>query len=78
MKAGGAFSKIVWRDIDIPANKAMEEYFVLKGDTFRVRPITRLPTAVTKDICRIPAGDLKLKTKNDLDHLRSVAEEKTQ
>ena len=30
------------------------------------------------DIYKIKNGELKVKTKNDLDHLRSIAEDKTQ
>ena len=50
----------------------MEAYFDPKGDKFRGRSITTLPTVINKT-CHLPAGDLKLKTKNDLDHLRSTA-----
>ena len=66
------------RSKDILAKKAMETYFVPKGDNIRGRPITSLPTGINKDLCRRPAGDLKFKPKNDLDHLRSTAEDRTQ
>ena len=39
--------------------------------------LTNIITVTNKDLCRIPAGELKLKTKNDLDHLGSIAEEET-
>ena len=52
--------------------------FVSKDDKFRGRPITALPTVTNRELCRIPVGELKLKTKNDLDHLRSIAEDRTQ
>ena len=37
-----------------------------------------LPPVINKDFCRIPAGELELKTKNHFDHLRSIAEDRTQ
>ena len=66
------------RDIDSPANKSMQAYFVPKGDKFRGRQLPTLPTDINKDLCRILAGEMKLKTKNDLDHLRSTAEDRAQ
>ena len=56
----------------------MKVYFVFNGDKFRVKPIPTLPTVINKDLICIPAGELKFKTKNDLDHLRSKAENQTQ
>ena len=52
---------------------------VPKGDKFRGRPITFL-TIINKDLCRTPPGEIKVKlnTKNDLDHLWSIAEDRTQ
>ena len=69
---------VLRRDTDISANKAMKAYFIPKGDEFRRKPITTLSTDINKDLCRTPAGDFKLKTKTDLDHLRSIAEDRTQ
>ena len=40
--------------------------------------ISTLPTVINKDLCPIPAGELKIKTKNDFDYLRSKAEDRTQ
>ena len=56
----------------------MEAFFVLKGDKFQGRLITTLPTVINKDFIHIPAGEVTSKTKNDLDHLRSKVENKTQ
>ena len=56
---------ILRRDIDIHAKKALEAYFIPKGDKFRRRPIKTLPTSIKKDLCFQPAGELKLKTKID-------------
>ena len=50
----------------------MEACFVPKGDTFLRRPLTALTTVLKKDRCRIPAGGL------ELDHLRLIAEDRTQ
>ena len=70
------FGHILRGDLDISANKAVEAFFVPTGDTFRGRPITTLPTVINKDHIRKPKGELKFKTKNDLDRLRSVAEDR--
>ena len=62
----------------IQANKAKEVFFVPKGDKFRRRPITTLPMVIDKDHICISAGEIKFKTKNDLNHLRSLGEDRTQ
>ena len=54
----------------------MEVFFVPKGDKFRERSLKT--TVNVKDLIHIPAGELKLKTNYDLDHLRSIAEDRTQ
>ena len=58
----------------------METFFVPKDDNFRGRPITTLPSTNNhhKDLIRIDIGELKFKTKNDLYHLRSIADDRTQ
>ena len=50
----------------------MEAYFVPKADKFLGRSMTTLPTVINKDLGRLPASDLKIKTKKELDHLRSI------
>ncbi|GFR97646.1 hypothetical protein ElyMa_000997800 [Elysia marginata] len=72
------FGHILRRDIEIPANKSMEAYFVRKGGKFLGRPITTLPNALNKDLSRLPTGELRLKTNEDLDHLRSIAQDRQQ
>ncbi|GFS00368.1 hypothetical protein ElyMa_002812800 [Elysia marginata] len=62
---------ILRRDIEIPANKSMEAYFVRKDGKFLGRPIRTLPNVLNKDLSRLPTGELRLKTNEDLDHLRS-------
>ena len=76
MKAVGAYFDIIilMRDIDIPANKVLEASFVPKEDKFRGRPISTLLTVINKDLNRTPTGELKFKTKNYLNHLTSIAE----
>ena len=59
------------------SKQSHEAFFVLKGDKFRGRPVTALPTVDNKDLIRIPARELKFKTRNDLDHLRSIAKDRT-
>ena len=40
--------------------------------------MTTLLTVINKDLCHIPTGEVKLNIKNGLDHLRPVAEDRTQ
>ena len=63
------FGKILRRDVDIPGNKSMKAYFVPKDDKFLGRQITILPTADNKDLCRMPASEPKLKTKNKAEEI---------
>ena len=49
-----------------------------KGEEFRGSHITTLPTVIKEDLFCIPAGALKLTTKNDLNHLMSTIEVITQ
>ena len=56
----------------------METFFVPKVDKFLGRPITAMLQVMSKELSRIPTGELKLKTKNDLDHLISIAKDRTQ
>ncbi|GFR68057.1 hypothetical protein ElyMa_005599000 [Elysia marginata] len=72
------FGHILRRDIEIPANKSMEAYFVCKGEKFLGRPITTLPNVLNKDLSRLATGELRLKTNEDLDHLRSIAQDRQQ
>ncbi|GFR86813.1 hypothetical protein ElyMa_002476900 [Elysia marginata] len=72
------FGYILRRDIEIPANKSMEEYFVREGGKFLEKPITTLPNVLNKDLSRLPTGELRLKTNEDLDHLRSIAQDRQQ
>ncbi|GFS02849.1 hypothetical protein ElyMa_001133800 [Elysia marginata] len=56
----------------------MEAYFVRKGGKFLGRPITTLPNVLNKDLSCLPTGELRLKTNEDLDHLRSIAQDRQQ
>ena len=56
----------------------MEAFFVPKRDKFKGRPMTTLPTVINKDLIRLPSCELKFKTKNDVDLLKSKAEDRTQ
>ncbi|GFR94721.1 hypothetical protein ElyMa_002674600 [Elysia marginata] len=55
----------------------MEAYFVRKGGKFLGRLITTPPNVLNKDLSRLPTGELRLKTNEDLDHLRSVSARQT-
>ena len=54
-------------DTDIAADKAMEAFFFLKGGKFRGRSLIHISTR-----------KLTFKTKKDFNHLRTVAEDRTQ
>ena len=54
----------------------MEAFFVPKRDEFSGRPRTTLPTVINKDLIHMQAGELQLKTKNDLVY-GSIAEDRT-
>ena len=56
----------------------MEAFFIPKGDKYRGRPIKTQTTVINKNLIRIPAGELKFKTKNDFDKQRSIEEDRTQ
>ena len=71
------FGHILRRDEDIPANQSMEAYFIQHGQRFRGRPLTTLPIVLNKDLSRIQEHHYQLKTKQDLNDLRSVAKERT-
>ena len=57
------FGHILRRDIDIPANKAMKAFFVPKGDKFRGRLTTTLPTVINKDLIGIPARPFEINSR---------------
>ncbi|GFR60240.1 nose resistant to fluoxetine protein 6-like [Elysia marginata] len=49
-----------------------------KGGKFLGRSITTLPNVLNKDLSRLPTSELRLKTNEDLDHLRSIAQDRQQ
>ncbi|GFR91076.1 hypothetical protein ElyMa_002583900 [Elysia marginata] len=55
----------------IPANQAMSGYFVTEG-----RPLTTLPVVLNRDLSRIINSNLQLKSSHDLEHLRSIAQQR--
>ena len=59
---------------EVPANKSMKSYFISQGSKFRGRPLTTLPVNVNKDLTRVSDDDLQLTSLKDLEHLRSVAQ----
>ena len=58
----------------IPANKSMNRYFISNGSKFRGRPLTTLPVVLNKDLTRVSDDKLQLTSLKDLEHLRSVAQ----
>ncbi|GFS15240.1 hypothetical protein ElyMa_006766300 [Elysia marginata] len=70
------FGHILRRDSQIPANQAMSGYFVTEGSKFKGRPLTTLPVVLNRDLSRIINSNLHLKSSHDLEHLRSMAQQR--
>ena len=68
------FGHILRRNSEIPANKLMNSYFISHGSKFRGRPLTTLPVVLNKDLTRVSDDKLQLTSLKDLEHLRSVAQ----
>ena len=68
------FGHILRRNSEIPANKSMNSYFISHGGKFRGRPLTTLPVVLNKDLTRVSDDKLQLTSLKDLEHLRSVAQ----
>ena len=68
------FGHILRRNSEIPANKSMNSYFISHGSKFRGRPLTTLPVVLNKDLTRVSDDKLQLTSLKDLEHLRSVAQ----
>ena len=68
---------ILRRDREIPANKAMEGFFVPQGDKYRGRPIiTTLPVVLNNDLSRLKSSTYCLKTFKDIENLKKIAEQR--
>ena len=72
------FGHILRRNIEIPANKSMNRYFATHGKKFRGRPLTTLPVVLNKDLSRLQENTLQLTTREDLEHLRCIAQNRQQ
>ena len=72
------FGHILRRDREIPANKAIEGFFVPQGDKYRGRPITTLPVVLNNDLSRLESSTYCLKTSKDIDNLKKIAEQRDQ
>ncbi|GFS00388.1 hypothetical protein ElyMa_006397800 [Elysia marginata] len=70
------FGHILRRDSQIPANQAMSGYFVTEGSKFKGRPLTTLLVVLNQDLSRIINSNLQLKSSHDLEHLRSIAQQR--
>ncbi|GFR72900.1 hypothetical protein ElyMa_003853400 [Elysia marginata] len=70
------FGHILRRDSQIPANQATSGYFVTEGSKFKGRPLTTLPVVLNRDLSRIINSNLQLKSSHDLEHLRSIAQQR--
>ena len=68
------FGHILRRNSEIPANKSMNSYFISHGGKFRGRPLTTLPVVLNKDLTRVSDDKLQLTSLKDLEHLRSVTQ----
>ncbi|GFS02552.1 radiation-resistant protein [Elysia marginata] len=54
----------------------MSGYFVTEGSKFKRRPLTTLPVVLNRDLSRIINSNLQLKSSHDLEHLRSIAQQR--
>ncbi|GFS18722.1 hypothetical protein ElyMa_005014000 [Elysia marginata] len=54
----------------------MSGYFVTEGSKFKGRPLTTLPVVLNRDLSRIINSNLQLKSSHDLEHLRSIAQQR--
>ncbi|GFR61842.1 hypothetical protein ElyMa_000114500 [Elysia marginata] len=70
------FGHILRRDSQIPANQAMSGYFVTEGSKFKGRPLTTPPVVLNRDPSLIINSNLQLKSSHDLEHLRSIAQQR--
>ncbi|GFR77918.1 hypothetical protein ElyMa_002249500 [Elysia marginata] len=70
------FGHILRRDSQIPANQAMSGYFVTEGSKFKGLPLTTLLVVLNRDLSRIINSNLQLKSSHDLEHLRSIAQQR--
>ena len=52
----------------------MNSYFISQGSKFRGRPLTTLPVVLNKDLTHVSDDKLQLTSLKDLEHLRSVAQ----
>ena len=68
------FGHILRRNSEILADKSINSYFISNGSKFRGRPFTTLPVVLNKDITRVSDDKLQLTSLKDLEHLRSVAQ----
>ncbi|GFN98606.1 endonuclease-reverse transcriptase [Plakobranchus ocellatus] len=69
------FGRVLRRDRNIPANKAMLFYFP-DNKRARGRPQTTLPITLNNDIKKLVATKLELTTQTDLDTLCLIAEDR--
>ena len=68
------FGHILRRNSEIPANKSMNSYFISHVSNFRGRPLTTLPVVLNKDLTSVSDDKLQLTSLKDLEHLRSIAQ----
>ena len=68
------FGHILGRNSEIPANKSMNSYFISHGSKFIGPPLTTLLVVLNKDLTLVSDDKLQLTSLKDLEHLRSVAQ----
>ncbi|GFS23836.1 hypothetical protein ElyMa_005142700 [Elysia marginata] len=54
----------------------MSGYFETEGSKFKGRPLTTLPVVLNRDLSRIINSNMQLKSSHDLEHLRSIAQQR--
>ncbi|GFS20154.1 endonuclease-reverse transcriptase [Elysia marginata] len=70
------FGHILRRDSQIPPIQAMSAYFVTESSKFKGRSLTTLPVLLNRDVSQITNSNLQLKSNHDLEHLRSIAQQR--
>ncbi|GFR96972.1 hypothetical protein ElyMa_002733800 [Elysia marginata] len=68
------FGHILKRHSCIPANIALQFYFVENNKRPRGRPITTLPVTLYNDLKDVPGEKMILTSEKDLDLIRDIAE----
>ena len=80
-KSVGLYSKLI-RELKLKPKSLKfliaTHQFATHGKKFRGRPLTTLPVVLNKDLSRLQENTLQLTTREDLEHLRCIAQNRQQ